>query len=160
MHYCIITRIEVHILNNRTAAYTCKMPTKHQNEVASVICRNIQPGHEKDYDDWLRRHLTFERKAPGYLGTTIILPGDSSSNLRYVIHRFTNRTSIEVWENSLESLKLLEKANNYSTRHYQTSSGLEMWFTLPNLNSSWSSTTATTTQMENCYCCVHCSIYH
>jgi hypothetical protein len=37
---------------------------------------------------------------------------------------------------------------------------LEMWFTLPNLNSSWSSTTATTTQMENCYCCVHCSIYH
>ena len=40
---------------------------------------------------------------------------------------------MEVWENSLESLKLLEEANNYSTRHYQTSSGLETWFTLPNL---------------------------
>jgi uncharacterized protein len=109
------------------------MSTKHQNEVTSVICRNIKPGHEKDYDDWLRRYLTFERKAPGYLGTTIILPGATSSNLRYIIHRFTNRTSMEVWENSPESLKLLEEANNYSTRHYQTSSGLETWFTLPNL---------------------------
>jgi antibiotic biosynthesis monooxygenase (ABM) superfamily enzyme len=40
---------------------------------------------------------------------------------------------MEVWENSPESLKLLEEANNYSTRHYETSSGLETWFTLPNL---------------------------
>jgi hypothetical protein len=27
-------------------------------------------------------------------------------------------------------------------------------------NSSWSSTTATTTQMENGYCCIHCSVYY
>jgi antibiotic biosynthesis monooxygenase (ABM) superfamily enzyme len=109
------------------------MPTTHQSEVTSVICRSIKAGHEKDYDDWLRRYLTFEKKAPGYLGTTIILPGGSSSHLRYIIHRFTDRTSMEVWENSPESQNLLEEANNYSTRHYQTSTGMETWFTLPNL---------------------------
>jgi antibiotic biosynthesis monooxygenase (ABM) superfamily enzyme len=109
------------------------MPTTHQNEVTSVTCRNIKAGHEKDYDDWFRRYLTFERKAPGYLDTTIILPGGSSSNLRYIIHRFTNRASMEVWENSPESQNLLEEANNYSTRHYHTSSFLETWFMLPNL---------------------------
>jgi antibiotic biosynthesis monooxygenase (ABM) superfamily enzyme len=110
-----------------------KMTSKQQNEVISVICRNIKPGHEKDYDDWLRRYLTFERKAPGYLGTTIILPGDTGSNLRYIIHRFTNRELTEAWENSAEYKNLLEEANNYSTRHYETSTGLETWFTLPNL---------------------------
>ena len=95
------------------------MSSKHQSEVTYVICRNIKSGHGKDYDDWLRRYLTFERKAPGYLGTTIILPGDTSSNLRYIIHRFTNREVMEAWENSAESQNLLEEANNYSTRHYE-----------------------------------------
>jgi antibiotic biosynthesis monooxygenase (ABM) superfamily enzyme len=51
------------------------MSDKHQNEVTSVICRNIKSGHEKDYDDWLRRYLTYERRAPGYLGKTITYPG-------------------------------------------------------------------------------------
>ena len=46
-------------------------------EVTSLISRNINSGHEKEYDDWLRRYLAFERNAPGYLGTTIILPGGS-----------------------------------------------------------------------------------
>ena len=48
--------------------------------ITSVISRNIKPGYEKEYDDWVQRYLTLERKAPGYLGTTIILLGGSSSN--------------------------------------------------------------------------------
>ena len=91
-----------------------------------MICRNIKAGKEKDYDDWLRLYLTFERKAPGYLGTTIILPGGASSNLRYIIHRLTNRELMKAWENSAESQNLLEEANNYSKRHYETSAGLEI----------------------------------
>jgi antibiotic biosynthesis monooxygenase (ABM) superfamily enzyme len=70
------------------------MSNKHQNEVTSVICRNIKAGNEKDYDDWLLRYLTFERKAPGYLGTT----RGASSNLRYIIHRFTNKELMEARE--------------------------------------------------------------
>ena len=56
-----ITRIEGHILNNMTAARTCKVPSDYQNEVTTVICRKIKPGHEKDYNDWVRRYLTFEK---------------------------------------------------------------------------------------------------
>ncbi len=36
------------------------------------------PGYEKDYDNWAQRYLTFIRKAPGYLGITIIIPGGSN----------------------------------------------------------------------------------
>src|SRR4051794_1265791 len=128
-----ITRIEGHILNNMTAAHTCKMPSDYQNEVTTVICRKIKPGHEKDYNDWVQRYLTFERKAPGYLGTTIIIPGGSKSPLRYIIRRFADKSAMERWDNSEQSLKLIEEANNYSTRQYETSTGLETWFTLPDL---------------------------
>jgi antibiotic biosynthesis monooxygenase (ABM) superfamily enzyme len=32
-----------------------------------------------------------------------------------------------------ESLKLLDEANNYSIRHYESATGMETWFTLPDL---------------------------
>ncbi|MGB8937706.1 MAG: hypothetical protein WCC17_21665 [Candidatus Nitrosopolaris sp.] len=64
-----------------------KLSGIHQNEVTWVICRNIKPGRQKDYDDWIERYLTSERKAPGYVGTTIIIPEGSKSSLRYIIHR-------------------------------------------------------------------------
>jgi uncharacterized protein len=117
----------LHLINN-------KLPTDYyHNEVTTVICRKIKPGHEKDYNDWVSRYLTFERKAPGYLGITIIVPGGSKSPLRYIIRRFADRAAMESWDNSQESKKLIEEANNYSTRHYETSTGLETWFTLPDL---------------------------
>jgi len=109
------------------------MTSNSQNEFISVISRNIKPGHEKDYDDWLQRYLTLERKAPGYLGATIIIPGGPSSTLRYIIIRFTDKPSMKAWEDSPESLKLLDEVNSYSTRHYDTAAGLETWFTLPQL---------------------------
>jgi hypothetical protein len=110
-----------------------ELPRDYQNEVTTVICRKIRPGHEKDYNDWVRRYLTLERKAPGYLGTTIIIPGGSKSPLLYIIRRFADKTAMERWDNSGESLRLLKGANDYSTRYYDTSTGLETWFTLPDL---------------------------
>jgi uncharacterized protein len=110
-----------------------ELPTDYQNEVTTVICRRVRPGHEKDYNDWIRGYLTLERKAPGYLGTTIIIPGGSKSPLRYIIRRFVDKAAMERWDNSEESLRLLKEANDYSTRHYDTSTGLETWFTFPDL---------------------------
>jgi uncharacterized protein len=101
--------------------------------VTSVISRSIKSGYEKEYNDWVQRYLTLERKAAGYLGTTIILPGGANSNVRYIIRRFTDEASMEVWDNSQESQKLLEEVNNYSTRHYETTTGLETWFAVPDL---------------------------
>jgi antibiotic biosynthesis monooxygenase (ABM) superfamily enzyme len=66
--------------------------------VTSVVSRSIRPGYEKDYDDWVQRYLALERKAPGYLGTTIILPGGTSSNVRYIIRRLTDKASMQVWQ--------------------------------------------------------------
>ncbi|HJT49483.1 MAG TPA: hypothetical protein VJ729_14960 [Nitrososphaeraceae archaeon] len=72
------------------------MPTE---VTTTVICRKIKPGHEKDYNNWVRRYLISERKARGYLGT-IIIPGGSKSSLRYIIRHFTDKAAMDAWENS------------------------------------------------------------
>ena len=109
------------------------MEGNHPNEVTIVVSRKIKPGYEKEYDDWLRRYLAIESRSPGYLGTTIITQGGTNSAVRYIIHRYTDKASIREWENSQQSLKLLEEANNYSIRHYESATGMETWFTLPDL---------------------------
>ena len=53
--------------------------------------------------------------------------------MRYIIRRFADKAAMETWDNSEESLRLLKEANDYSTRHYDTFTGLETWFTLPDL---------------------------
>jgi uncharacterized protein len=40
---------------------------------------------------------------------------------------------METWENSQESIKLLEEVNNYSERYHAKATGLETWFDLPDL---------------------------
>ena len=106
--------------------------SKHSSkEVTEVICRNIAAGHEKDYDDWLERFMISERQFPGYLGTTIIAPGGNTSSVRYVINRFSDQASLDVWENSKVALSLIDEINKYST--LQRVTGLETWFTLPQL---------------------------
>jgi len=89
-----------------------------RKEVSEVISRNIAGGHEKDYDDWLQRFMISERQFPGYLGTTILAPVDSS--VRYVINRFADQASLDAWENSEVALSLLEEVSKYSTRQRVT----------------------------------------
>ncbi len=108
--------------------------------------------------------LPIERKALGYLGTTIIITGGSKSPLRYIIRHFAHKADMERWDNLDESLKLIEEANNYSTRPYETSIGLETWFTLLDLKtlsqltpSRWKM--ANIWQCCNLYCNISCFTY-
>jgi uncharacterized protein len=109
--------------------------SKHSSkEVTEVICRNIAAGHEKDYDDWLERFMKSERQFPGYLGTTIIAPGTNSSSVRYIVNRFVDQVSLDTWENSEVALSLIDEINKFSI--LQRVTGLETWFSLPNLNTT------------------------
>jgi antibiotic biosynthesis monooxygenase (ABM) superfamily enzyme len=100
-------------------------------EITEIISRNIKPGHEKDYDDWLQRYMNLESEVPGYRGMTIRAPGGSSSSVRYVLNRFADKTSLDARKNSDEARKMIEEANNCST--YERATGLETWFSLPDL---------------------------
>jgi len=49
------------------------------------------------------------------------------------IHRFRDKVSLDAWENSDESHKLIKEANKCPTRYYERATGLEKWFTMPDL---------------------------
>jgi antibiotic biosynthesis monooxygenase (ABM) superfamily enzyme len=102
-------------------------------EVTAVVSRKIKHGYEKDYDEWLRRLLILGRKIPGFVGTTTIMHDGTDSAVRHIIYRFRDKTSLDAWENSEELRKLIEEVNNYSTPYLQKATGLETWFTLPDL---------------------------
>jgi len=102
-------------------------------EVTIVISRKVKPGYEKEYDEWLRRYLMLEKKVPGYVGATIITQGSTNSAIRHIIYRFSDKASLDAWENSEEARKQIEEANKSSTRYYERATGLETWFTLPNV---------------------------
>jgi antibiotic biosynthesis monooxygenase (ABM) superfamily enzyme len=100
--------------------------------VTRIYSRKIAPGCEQRYDDWLARYLGYERQARGYLGTTVIVPsGTNNSNLRYIVHHFTDISSLDEWEKSEKALEMLEEVSKYSTRIYDTATGLETWFKVP-----------------------------
>ena len=57
----------------------------------------------------------------------------TDSAVRHIIYRFSNKASLDAWENSEQSRKLIEEVNNYSTPYLQRATGLETWFALPDL---------------------------
>jgi len=69
-------------------------------EVTIVISRKVKPGYDKEYDEWLRRYLMLEKKVPGYVGATIITQGGTASAIRHIIYRFSDKASLDAWENS------------------------------------------------------------
>jgi uncharacterized protein len=110
----------------------CQDSNQNSSEVTVVVSRKIKHGHEKEYDDWLRRVLALERKFHGYLGTIIIMDGGADSAVRHIIFKYSNKASLYEWENSEERNKLIEEGKNRSTPYLQKAIGLETWFTLPN----------------------------
>ena len=105
-------------------------------EQTVVVNIKIKHGCERDYDEWLRRFLVSVRKVPGYLGTTTIMETGKDSTVRHIIHRFRDKASLDVWENSQELHEQTEEVNKYSTPYLQKATGLETWFTIPDLKAN------------------------
>jgi antibiotic biosynthesis monooxygenase (ABM) superfamily enzyme len=57
----------------------------------------------------------------------------TDSSARHIIHRFRDNASLEALENSGELHELTEEVKKYSTPYPQKATGLETWFTLPEL---------------------------
>jgi antibiotic biosynthesis monooxygenase (ABM) superfamily enzyme len=99
--------------------------------VTVVVSRMVFPGHEKDYDDWVRRLIAEAAKAPGNLGVTMLVPEPGKSGLHHVVMRFTDEKSMHQWETSYVRQKLSHEADVFSRRSRQEATGLETWFSIP-----------------------------
>jgi antibiotic biosynthesis monooxygenase (ABM) superfamily enzyme len=99
--------------------------------VTVVISRRVLPGHEKDYDEWVRKMVAAATEAPGNIGATLLIPETGKQGLHHLVLRFADRESVLKWETSYLRQKLSHEADAFSVSSRQEATGLETWFSIP-----------------------------
>jgi len=140
--YCVLWRLrlswvlnvpsEQNLRETQETTSTSNAANINSKEVTRIVKRNIIPGCESEFDSWVRRVISVLRDVPGYRRITVIVPNDAPST-RYIVLQFADAASMDAWENSEKRHRLVEEADKYSRPLYEKASGLETWFTLPNL---------------------------
>lgn len=99
--------------------------------VTVVVSRVVNPGHEQDYDEWVKKLAEAARQSPGNTSVTILVPAPGKSGLHHVVLRFQDEKSMHIWETSYIRQKLSNEADAFSRRSRQEATGLETWFSIP-----------------------------
>ncbi|MGD1118669.1 MAG: hypothetical protein ABR886_04210 [Dehalococcoidales bacterium] len=99
--------------------------------VTVIVSRTVFPGHEKEYDAWVRQLTAAAREAPGNTGVTLLIPEQGKSGLHHVVMQFKDEKSMHIWETSYVRQKLSHEADAFSRSIRQEATGLETWFSIP-----------------------------
>jgi antibiotic biosynthesis monooxygenase (ABM) superfamily enzyme len=100
-------------------------------DVTVVVSRSVFPGHEREYDEWVRRMVEAAKESPGNRGVTMLIPTPGKSGLYHLVLRFADEKSVHLWETSYIRQKLSHEADDFSRRSRQQATGLETWFSIP-----------------------------
>jgi uncharacterized protein len=120
--------------NNRGGQKENMQPDSHAQDpsgvVTLVVSRDVQPGRERDYEEW--EHRIIHAAVPfGSLGAAVIAPEGPTGARRIVVQRFPDEEALKRWEESEERKALLREVEQFSVAHDQQATGLETWFALP-----------------------------
>jgi len=99
--------------------------------VTVVVSRVVYPGHEREYDEWVKKLSEAARQAPGNTGVTVISPLKGQPGLHHFVMHFSDEKSLHQWETSYIRQKLSHEADAFSRRSRQEATGLETWFSIP-----------------------------
>lgn len=99
--------------------------------VTVVVSRVVNPGHENEYEEWVKKLSEAARQSPGNTGVTILVPQPGKGGLHHVVMRFADEKSMHIWETSYIRQKLSNEADAFSRRSRQEATGLETWFSIP-----------------------------
>jgi antibiotic biosynthesis monooxygenase (ABM) superfamily enzyme len=99
--------------------------------VTVVVSRRVLPGHERDYDEWVRKLAEAAKEFPGNTGVTILVPSKGKTGLHHVVMHFADEKSMHQWETSYVRQKLSHEADAFSRKTRQQATGLETWFSIP-----------------------------
>jgi uncharacterized protein len=104
--------------------------------VTMIVKRTIKPGHEADYEQWVKDTTEDLKTFPGYMDITMIRPTGPKKEYVLIIH-FDNYEHVKNWEESENRHKWIEKAKPFTEElSNQKVTGLEYWFPLPEIPKS------------------------
>ncbi len=102
--------------------------------VTISVARQVVPGREKDYEDWVSGITAEAVKFPGHMGINVIRPTRGSREY-ITIFRYDNYEHSRAWEESDVRAEWLGKLEGITEgeAEYMKGTGLEFWFNLPEL---------------------------
>ncbi|MCA1729914.1 MAG: antibiotic biosynthesis monooxygenase [Actinobacteria bacterium] len=101
--------------------------------VTAVASRQVKPGSEQQFEEWVSGILAAANTFPGYLGSEVLRSNEHDDNEYKIVFRFDRASNLHAWENSEERHRWLRKSRPllYEEEKVQVLTGLETWFTLP-----------------------------
>ena len=102
--------------------------------VTAVASRRVKPGREQEFEEWVTGIFAAANKAPGYLGSEVLRPGDDPEDDEYrIVFRFDRASNLRTWQDSEERHRWLREARPLlrEEEKVRVLTGLETWFTLP-----------------------------
>ncbi len=100
--------------------------------VTGVASRQVEPGREEEFEDWVSGILDAVKGFPGYLGSDVLRPKSAEEGEYRILYRFDRTSNLEHWEASDERRRWLDKAEPLvQEQKVGRLTGLETWFTLP-----------------------------
>jgi len=106
------------------------MSDRSGESITVVVTRDVRPGRERDYAEWVHRVVSATARY-GATGHTILTPDAGAPTRRVLIVQFADEEGLRGWDHSEERHRLVREAGEFSSVHIQRATGLETWFTLP-----------------------------
>lgn len=106
--------------------------------VTVSIARKVRPGAEAQYEDWLHRISEVATHFPGHQGVHILKPSSKTHGEYVLIVGFSSYARQKAWEDSTERQQFLNELSEKNLiegdAEIKKVSGLEFWFTLPEVS--------------------------
>jgi antibiotic biosynthesis monooxygenase (ABM) superfamily enzyme len=107
-------------------------PPDSSGPVTTTVTRQVKPGHEAAYEQFLEGIIAAASRFPGHLGVEVFRPTRPGGEYR-TVYRFDSAGHLRDWLDSDEHAAWLERAEAHAAGPMRTQflTGLESWFTLP-----------------------------
>ncbi|CRK57568.1 putative membrane protein [Alloactinosynnema sp. L-07] len=106
-------------------------------EVTALVARSVEPGCERQFEQWVQGILEEAAKFPGHLGHGLLRPAEPGQPW-HVMYRFRDESTYEAWQASGERAAWFAKADGH---HEETArrelTGLEAWFESADAPPKW-----------------------
>jgi antibiotic biosynthesis monooxygenase (ABM) superfamily enzyme len=74
-----------------------------------IVARAARPGHEREFERWLRRITATAAREPGHLGSNLQPPGPQHPNEWVIVYQFADQSMLDAWIASPVRAALLEE---------------------------------------------------
>lgn len=101
--------------------------------VTVVVSRQVKPGCEKAFEEFISGITAAAMTFEGHLGTNIFRPNNPGENEYRIIFKFDRQSNLRCWEESECRRQWLARAESLTVGSpmVEIITGLESWFTLP-----------------------------